>query len=213
MSATHKLCFVIYGDWLTKHVRCLWADEGRPEYALKTLQAAFPEMNEGLMIQILTGSKKMIGNSSDGMNVVNDNSTTSSFGNSLSTTDIFQKMLDEIKEQRSKRETLGPLNDWQGNIKDDETFEPPKPEYKIGYLHGWLSPDGKFYKCEYFEHIHMADRLGYEQKQLEKLGWIKWSVGKPCYLEKRATQKQIDMVWDWCQSRKEEMPEWLLEED
>lgn len=59
--------------------------------------------------------------------------------------------------------TVPPENDWSGLI-DTESNE------------GWLSPDGKFYGCEYQGHYRMAKLLfKKEDDELEAAGWIKIS--------------------------------------
>jgi len=70
---------------------------------------------------------------------------------------------------------------------------------------GWLSPDGKYYSCEYQDHIHLADDLvqkfeisgkGAEEGRLEDLGWAKCTASRWVRM-KPLTQKQIDAIFDW----------------
>ncbi len=45
-------------------------------------------------------------------------------------------------------------------------------EYK-DRLTGWLSPDGRHYKCTSSQHIELARRLGYSESNIENDGWLK----------------------------------------
>lgn len=39
---------------------------------------------------------------------------------------------------------------------------------------GWLSPEGEFYGCKYFEHRMIADRVIHkDERELEREGWVK----------------------------------------
>ena len=82
---------------------------------------------------------------------------------------------------------------------------------------GWLSPDGKFYACEYSGHENLAADLGKGGKELEALGWIHISMGglmgPPIRAlmrntEKEVTQAQINKIFDYCEATKMELPEW-----
>lgn len=73
------LCFKIHGDWLTEHCRSLWADEKRPDQAIKTLMCVVE--NEAQALLILCGKKKL-----EGVNklaFLDDDATTSAAGNKL----------------------------------------------------------------------------------------------------------------------------------
>jgi len=89
-----------------------------------------------------------------------------------------------------------------------EPEDPPPPEYKITTIDGWLSPDGKYYRCPLRGHTDMADRLGFQDIKLEKRGWVKISGGEVYYLDK-INQRQRDMLFDWYSSREVELPEWM----
>lgn len=86
-----------------------------------------------------------------------------------------------------------------------ELDEKPTPEQDKEMISqfGWILPDGKFYPCERTDHVWLADRLDKTEADAELAGWVKIGTdmhGKP-YLyegEKRATQKQLDAVMDWC---------------
>lgn len=259
-SQTETVHFVVEGEFLTNLARQLWADEGEPGKALNILTAAFPTMKRSDIFAIIVGEKKLIGDSSKGCELVTDDATESSFGNSLS----LEVVLSHFKEKLEDRE------DWiqmatgntfktaspeglvaipsrrrkayrDGKITLDgipykkiDTYIPesirtlksdpipldtvpdpkPKPKYTIDYLHGWLSPDGKFYSCEYMGHIRLADLLGFDEPQLEKQQWIKIQSGD-CVAPESGypSQSQRDLLFDWYRARNEELPWWLKEEE
>lgn len=58
----------------------------------------------------------------------------------------------------------------------DVPIEKPKPETKWG----WLAPDGRFFKCDYGGHSHLASKIVGEiqkvanpERHLEEIGWAK----------------------------------------
>ncbi len=90
---------------------------------------------------------------------------------------------------------------------------------------GWISPDGVLYACKYWEHIDLAiflvrklklNESESEERVLEKAGWIKLQMSN---FDSRAlfyrwigfendyevTQKQFDIIFDWCQLHKQKM--------
>lgn len=80
-----------------------------------------------------------------------------------------------------------------------------KPDPEFVSDSGWLSPEGKYYSCEYQDHIHLADDLvqelqiggkGAEEGRLEDLGWAKCTASRWVRM-KALTQKQIDAIFDW----------------
>lgn len=102
---------------------------------------------------------------------------------------------------------------------EDELPEPkprpyPKPSPVIDNIHGWLSPEGKFYSCEYSGHIRLADELGFEEWRLEELQWIKITAGD-CFAPEngKPSQKQRDMIFDWFTKRDKKLPWWFNDED
>jgi hypothetical protein len=288
--------FVVDAEWLTSMVRQLWADEGEPEKALNILKAAFPKMEQADMLGILTGSKKLTGDSDPpGMKLERDDACESKLGNPLDlmrTLARFREKIDEdadwiqflshqtelvpspeglieIPRRRTKygsgtmagapahsrflnpavdldriphrkvfsddrrramespeaeleREKLnlteeGDEVDGQRVLKafKDEPEEekedpPPEPVYKISSDSGWLSPDGKFYGCSYEGHIRLAQQLGYEEKELENLNWVKMSARRffRGNYDIEPSQKQRDLIFDWCHENGVKMP-WL----
>jgi hypothetical protein len=91
----------------------------------------------------------------------------------------------------------------------DETPLAPWPI--AGAKAGWLSPDGVFYDCASYEHESYAVRLnklyGYEDhyngsRSLEQHGWFKLKYGEWMIVaHDECTQKQLDALFDWCQSK------------
>lgn len=75
---------------------------------------------------------------------------------------------------------------------------------------GWLTPDGKFYNCEYISHIEtiLALKLGLNSIKVEKLNWVKIQNGEAINAD-RLNQKQIDLLFDWHFNRSDEIP-WYL---
>jgi hypothetical protein len=78
-----SLCFTVTGEFITKISRTWWADEDRPEKALNILREAFPDMKEADRLCIVTGSKKLTGDSTVGCNLIDDDATVSECGNTL----------------------------------------------------------------------------------------------------------------------------------
>jgi len=83
-----KICFRIDGEWLTDIARTLWADDDEPQKALNILNTLVgpdgQEVSEEIALRILTGKGKLVGNSSDGIELKEDNTTVSKHGNLLS---------------------------------------------------------------------------------------------------------------------------------
>jgi hypothetical protein len=103
---------------------------------------------------------------------------------------------------------------------------------KDAVKHGWLSPQGKFYKVLYGEHIKKAYEIIDEffpdaeqatlltwgdpgryinaERFLENQGWLKLASGdwfwKPEHSTIELTQSQLDYVFDWCRKNEKEYP-------
>jgi hypothetical protein len=91
---------------------------------------------------------------------------------------------------------------------------------------GWLSPDGKFYRCEYHQHSDTAYKIVnalygnvYDPStHLDGMGWVKaqFHMGRPHFYGgdlhggPPPTKKQRDMVVDYCVANKvvDEIPYW-----
>lgn len=38
---------------------------------------------------------------------------------------------------------------------------------------GWIDRDGKFYPCDYGEHVKFCEKIGFTERELELKGWVK----------------------------------------
>lgn len=243
-EAEMKTChFVVEGAFLVDITRQLWADEGNPEKAFSILEAAFPQMRRSIMFAILTGEKKLVGDSDTGCYLEDDGTDKTPAGNRLSLEAVvgrFRKRIAGHKEwlrdvaqvrvSETEVETLA-----RERVRRDEEYlttcaesirrmeeqdakkkkpKPPKARRVIDNDHGWLSPAGKFYPCGYGEHIYLASLLGFEERELEKKQWMKCQGGD-CYLpeSEEPTQKQRDMIFDWFTSRNKQLPWWFEKEE
>lgn len=269
--STNQAAFVVEGEWFTNLVRSLWADEGQPEKAMRLLKTGIPDLPEEAAYGILRGTKRLDGDSTTGLDLVDDSATESPCGNSLALEAVLKPLRTKAEEGRDatallagqvthigspkgrvaipthrieayrrgeiglddmlyrgvsniptaeerkamltdpmveverQRRGIEPLDDEEG---EPLGFTPPPPAYKITHDYGWLSPDGKFYPCAWMEHIWLAGALGFEERNLEKLGWIKIEAGEAFAPEREVTQRQIDLVFDWYQTRGKELPFW-----
>lgn len=131
--AERKLCFTVTGEFLTSISRKLWADDGEPEKAIGVLEAAFPGMSKETMFGVVTGSKKLTGDSNVGISVEADGVTKSDCGNDLSLERVlgrFRRVLDEEK-------------DWREMATDQTAIVPsPKGPIKVPFGRTVLSPKG-----------------------------------------------------------------------
>lgn len=303
MRRSGKICFVVHGDFLTEMARTLWADEGTPEKGVELLKVAIPEFDNATIIQILTGEKRIVGDSSNGMELEDDDTAKSQGGNLLSLEGVMahfrrreRKMVDDMEyfggridlvyfddDQDERVCALIPVNRveefYQGKVDladiphqrptpvevvecwdpeertwdsrrawqmqrgepvelperkpmsaiemlsggdpqmaqaakvllDPPTFDVSKYEDVITSRHGWLSPDGKFYPCQWFEHITLASDLGQDEKTMEKQ-WVKVSKGEAFPPGRGFTQKQLDLVFDMYMETAGELPDWWDEE-
>lgn len=204
--AKGTLCFHIHGEDFTRLVRSMWADEQEPERALRVLEGGLPDMGFEDRLSVLTGRKKLVGDSRDGgLGLEKDSATKSPHGNLLTIESVigaFRSQIDSLEE--NQRTVLDAWREEEGakerqRIREEveirkelqeervarmqeeadnaEPREPPKGARKITGQSGWLSPDGKFYACGYMEHISMADELNRNEGTLEELGWIKIQGG------------------------------------
>ena len=66
------------------------------------------------------------------------------------------------------------------------------------------------------EHIFIASLLQKDvngELRLEKLGWYKLSAQKWLWQEKKQTQAQLDVIFDWCKSVGETIPQWMIADE
>lgn len=95
------LHFTVSGEFLTKHARSLWADENRPDFALHTLTTSLEGLTEEQAILIVSGKKKITGDSSKGCQLVNDSALKSPAGNPLlSMEGVLTKLLQHNQRLR-----------------------------------------------------------------------------------------------------------------
>ena len=101
-----NLCFTITGDFLTNISRSLWADEQEPEKALDILRTAFPDMQESDVLCVVTGFKKLVGDSNEGILLVPDDAKVSSNGNSLTLNHMFEELRNSAAREKDYLELL-----------------------------------------------------------------------------------------------------------
>ena len=65
MAQSKQLHFTVEGEFLTQVSRQLWADERQPEKAINLLKESLRGVTMEQVLAILTGSKKLTGNSGD----------------------------------------------------------------------------------------------------------------------------------------------------
>jgi len=96
--------FTITGEFLTSLSRQLWADERQPEKAINLLKEDLHGITMEQVLAILTGSKKLTGNSDDenGVEFVDDNATVSENGFPLGLKDLIARF--RAKEDRLEDE-------------------------------------------------------------------------------------------------------------
>lgn len=291
--------FTVTGEFLTEISRQLWADERQPEKAIRLLLEGLHGIGMEQVFCILTGSKKLVGDSSDpdGIELVDDDAKVSVNGFPLDLPALIgqfrareDKLEDEVQffsrqtelvpspkglvevprrktkvyhkttgprrglredvdlekiphrectprikkehmlrpESQMKRKELGLEPGPEGYnalgvpydmLKDQERppSPPPPAEREISGDNGWLSPEGKFYRCAYSEHVSLASRLGFDELKLERLGWLKIQDGRVVYPidagEHKPTQAQLDLLFDWYRGRGKTLPNWLRPEE
>lgn len=83
----------------------------------------------------------------------------------------------------------------------------PDPTYE--FQSGWMSRDGVFYPCEFFEHEALAyalqdagviPRAKHKNPELtmEDLGWLHIGALSASIYKKKASQAQLDAFFDLC---------------
>ncbi len=91
------MCFVVTGEFITEHARSLWA-ERCPDRAVGLLMKGLQGIDLGQAMGVLTGKSKLVGDSSAGIELVEDDATMSPHGMPLpSLTAMFEGM-----QQRSE---------------------------------------------------------------------------------------------------------------
>jgi len=122
----------------------------------------------------------------------------------------------------------GFVDAWIGRIKRAMDAVPtPTTNYKK-YAVGWLAPDGMYYPCDtpaqhfslacallkkFHPRVYTKIRFDHESRiddELQLRGWIRvgammsYNFGFVIWVKPK--QKQIDVIWDYCQALKREMP-------
>jgi hypothetical protein len=230
------LTFKVEADFVCDLARNLWA-EGSPEKGINMLVEGFQGVDEPLALAICTGRRKLTGWSHKEIRLVKDNAKKDNRGLPLlNLRQLVKKgerekavgekerevLLREVSGKRNDRETLERWNNLQSMRRQVErlgTFPEvgprpkPTPDKTLKAKTGWLSPDGKLYACQYYEHVSLADRMedaGLSRGDIEDEGWLKlqrgdwtsWNIRKP------VTQKQYDTLYDWCKKHNKKMPYW-----
>lgn len=102
--------------------------------------------------------------------------------------------------------------------------EKPQGVDEIQGFNGWLSPEGKFYACEYAGHADLIADLELPSVSdssvaAEKLGWVKISRGEIFGFlwdrdeggRAKPTERQKTMIRDWCLINHKDLPHWAEE--
>jgi hypothetical protein len=76
MSESRVACFVVTGEFLTEHARQLWA-ESRPDRAVRLLLDGLHGINVGQVVDVLTGRRRLTGDSSAGIDIEDDDAQSS----------------------------------------------------------------------------------------------------------------------------------------
>jgi len=290
-AETYTLCFSIDGEWLTQHVRNLWAEEDRPDHALRTLMDGLQGITLAQAIEILEGKAKLVGDSRENsIEMVPDDATTTVHGQPLpklsavlarlmkerdkardGEADLIQLLIGDVEyvasptgkrkipqrkagsggslvhhpiikepydydtlpywqqcpppfDARSGSPAQGPKGASAAELpaepveKEDDppSFPLPPAENAVTSDTGWLSPEGKFYRCRYHEHIALAGALGSTEDGLAADGWLKFCTSMLldnaqfvfCG-DKAPTQIQRDLTYDYCVAHACKLPDWL----
>lgn len=126
----------------------------------------------------------------------------------------------EITQQELESSEILECNGWYDlyKIKDWCPLE-----VSIRYHDVWISPDGVFYNGdahdnraeEILEVVYGEDGVAWPGDTLEELGWVRatrslmWEVRTDSgyWNEKVITQKQYDVLWDWCKHHNKTFPQ------
>ena len=121
-TKTHKMCFKIYGEDLVRLARSIWADDRRPDKALRIMVEGLMGMTEEIAVSILTGKKTLKGCSSDpkGVFMVDDDATETEHGNPLSLYEMIacemaakQRLTEELHDMTEMADPEG--GEWGGS--------------------------------------------------------------------------------------------------
>jgi len=95
-------CFTVTGEFLTEIARQLWADEQQPEKAIDLLKEGLHGIAMEQVLAILTGAKRLIGDSNTGVELVDDGATVSRNGRPLGIKELigqFRSREDKLEDE------------------------------------------------------------------------------------------------------------------
>lgn len=241
-KTTEVVHFKVHGEFITRTARNLWA-EGNEDKALKLLVTGLHEMTEAIAVDICAGRSKLVGVNND-IKLKSDKATTDSRNLPLpqSIVEVLKKKLKDLEAEKEEKahiiqSAIRSLDDedWHDKLEQNEESgefkssiptivrklagedlpETIEPDESLMANTGWLSPDGKLYECEYYEHIALISRLvKHGEGKAEKLGWKKLQNNQWFYMPNPdLTQPQVDSMFDWCQKHEKDMPKWALGEE
>lgn len=128
---------------------------------------------------------------------------------------VAQRPYEPVYLQRRDTATPAPVQ------AEPEPLIPVEPCDTITQDNGWLDPEGRFYPCQYGEHVHTLMTLSMKEEQVDQQGWIKIATSMTPECSdlpgrnisifsrrfSRSTQAQMDRVFD----RFNWLPEWMKE--
>lgn len=136
-----------------------------------------------------------------------------------------EPVLGSLRELKGKIRDLEADNETSLGLADaiEEVETPPKADPDLQSQNGWVDREGRFFPCFYSGHIHLADLLGFDERKLEKLGWMKISDYRSAPFPVPAreavkyeakispTDAQKKVAVDWCTKFGHKIPKWVTE--
>lgn len=98
-----EMTFLVTGEFLTEIARQMAIDEKNVSKALEILEAAFPDMSKLDQVGVVIGLKKLVGDSTDGIRVEDDDVDTSPCGNPIDVKQMFVGNNEEVELLRDLR--------------------------------------------------------------------------------------------------------------
>jgi hypothetical protein len=183
-------------------------EKERDIYAKKYIDQCVTQLNEllkDMSIALERGVGKDLSQYYDLINTFPDNAFEIA---GIKKNDYFS-MLDKIKSLYIQQEREGKkLEEYVDHQIELDSKELPEVDSEFKFLYGWLLPDGKFYPCDWLDHIWLASKLGKSEEEAENSGWIKFTQSGIWHVAKdKPTQRQIDAVFSWCNNH-ERMDYW-----
>lgn len=243
MGKRETLHFSITGEFITRQARAFWDDERDPVRALRLL-GDIDGLDLRQTFDILEGRSKFIGDSSTGLQLVDDGEYE---GPSLieqfsllaeKIKDLEDEIADRVQMKNGSVEIVAsptgprapamwpPARPPTRTLEDERADEEREaramavlrkmhpPEDKITHHTGWLSPDGKFFKCEYGQHNSTAEIAGFDPFSEEAELWVRCfrfpDSGQVFSGEhEKFTEKQNELIRLYCRENNKELPFWL----